>query len=149
MHTPHRGPASPGRPTTPDTTATPASPTPTPTRDAAPLSLAPDNHVAKTLAPGQPGTIHWQRIHGEQLVCVRYRESADGTQRYTTIELVVDARTNRRCPTNRNPTVGVAINFNDATTRQKICAAGGRWDPERKIWLIPRETARALKLRYS
>lgn len=47
-------------------------------------------HVAKTIKPGHRGAVKLSRLYGEKLVCVRYRENADGTTRSTTVELIVD-----------------------------------------------------------
>ena len=47
--------------------------------------------VVKTLLPAQPGTLKLQRRYGDALLCVRYREDAGGTTRYTIVELVVDS----------------------------------------------------------
>lgn len=117
-----------------------------PPADLPPLSIAPDTRVTKTLAPGQPGTRAWTQHHGTALVCVRYRESADGSRRYTTVELVVDERINRRPKAPRM--VGVAVDFYDTATRQKIKVAGGTWHVDYKLWVLPEETARSLKLPY-
>jgi len=117
-----------------------------PPADLPPLSIAPDTYVTKTLAPGQPGTRAWSQHHGAALVCVRYRESADGSRRYTTVELVVDERINRRPKVPRM--VGVAVDFYDVETRQKIKAAGGIWHAEYKLWVLPEATAHELKLPY-
>lgn len=114
--------------------------------DLPPLAISPDTHVTKTLSPGQPGTLGWSRIHGDELVCVRYRESADGVHRYTTIELVVDERINRR--PRPSPLVSVSVDFNDGETRQRVSAAGGVWRNKQKIWVIRESAAQALKLPY-
>lgn len=110
------------------------------------LAIDPDTSVVKTIAPGQPGTLRWKQRHGESLVCVRYRESADGSKRYTTIELVVEERIARR--PEHLQSVAVKIRFDDAATRQKISAAGGVWNAEHKVWILPRTKAKALNLRY-
>lgn len=111
-----------------------------------PLAISPDTRVTKTLAPGQPGTLGWSQLHGAALVCVRYRESADGARRYTTIELVVDERINRR--PHQLKLVAVTVNIDDYQTRKKLRAAGGTWNPELQSWIVSRATAKALKLPY-
>lgn len=117
-----------------------------PAADEPTLSIAPDTSVTKTLAPGQPGTLGWSHRHGSALVCVRYRESNDGSRRYTTVELVVDERIARKPTAPR--IVGVTIAFDDLHTRQTIMAAGGIWNHERKMWLISETKARELRLPY-
>ncbi|MDE2434036.1 MAG: hypothetical protein KGN37_14440 [Burkholderiales bacterium] len=118
-----------------------------PPADLPPLSITPDTYVTKTLAPGQPGTRAWSQHHGAALVCVRYRESADGSRRYTTVELVVDERINRRPKPPQ--LVNVSVDPYDQTIRQKLIAAGGIWDAQQKIWVINRRKARALRLSYT
>ena len=46
--------------------------------------------INKRLAPGQNGTKRYLNQYGNALVCVRYRQ--DQSQRYTTVEIVVDQR---------------------------------------------------------
>jgi hypothetical protein len=110
------------------------------------LSIAPDTSVTKTLAPGQPGTLSWSHLHGSALVCVRYRESNDGSRRYTTVELVVDERIARK--PNASRIVAVTIGFDDVATRQTVMAAGGVWDREHKVWRLPETKAQELRLTY-
>jgi hypothetical protein len=49
-------------------------------------------NVIKRLAPGAPGTRRLQDRYCDALVCVRYRETADGRARFTSVELVVKPR---------------------------------------------------------
>lgn len=46
--------------------------------------------VAKKIKPSQRGAIKLARVHGSELLCVRYRENPEGTERLTTVELVVE-----------------------------------------------------------
>ena len=46
--------------------------------------------VAKKIKPSQRGAIKIARNYGSELLCVRYRENPDGTERLTTVELVVE-----------------------------------------------------------
>lgn len=112
--------------------------------------------VVKRLAPHQPGALKLARRYGETLVCVRYRRDADGTTRYTTIELIVDTapvapkrqapRTPERAPA-RSAIVGVRIALlHTAELRAQACALGATWDPRRNLWLMPRHVAQQLGL---
>jgi len=61
-----------------------------------PLSASKREHrescrVAKKLKAGQPGTHKLLKVHGDALLCVRYRHDRLKLYRYTTIELIVDA----------------------------------------------------------
>jgi hypothetical protein len=102
--------------------------------------------VTKRLAPGAAGTRRLQQHYGKDLVCVRYRETADGSARFTTIELVVERRpaTKRQAePAER----WVRIGFDEAELRQKVKAAGRRWDPKRKLWRVSAPAVRTLRLK--
>jgi hypothetical protein len=46
--------------------------------------------VLKKLGPEQAGAIKLARRYGDALACVRYRRSANGSHRYTAIELIAD-----------------------------------------------------------
>ena len=46
--------------------------------------------VAKKIKPSQRGAIKLARSYGSELLCVRYRENPEGTERLTTVELVVE-----------------------------------------------------------
>ena len=47
-------------------------------------------HVAKKIKPSQRGAIKLARSYGPELLCVRYRENPEGTERLTTVEILVD-----------------------------------------------------------
>jgi hypothetical protein len=98
------------------------------------------SNVIKRLPPGAGGTRRLQQRYGRELVCVRYRESADGTTRYTTVELVVERRP--LAP----PEDLVRIEFGETGLRNQVKAAGGRWDPKLKLWRLPRAATKALRL---
>jgi hypothetical protein len=97
--------------------------------------------VLKRLPPGAGGTRRLQQRYGTELVCVRYRESADGSTRFTTVELVVE----RRPATPAEDLV--RIEFSETGLRDKVKAAGGRWDPKLKLWRLPSTATRALRLK--
>jgi hypothetical protein len=102
--------------------------------------------VIKRLAPGAAGTRRLQQRYGKELVCVRYRESADGSARFTTVEIVVE----RRAVQKRQPAKAeqlVRINFGESELREKVKAAGGRWDPKLKLWRLPSPAIQALRLK--
>ena len=61
-----------------------AHPLPAPAGDLA------GRRVAKKIRPGQRGAIKLARMHGEALLCVRYRENADGSKRLMTGELLLE-----------------------------------------------------------
>lgn len=101
---------------------------------------APAGNVIKRLAPGAPGTRRLHERYRDALVCVRYREDPTLGRRYTTVELVVDQR-----PFAVKEDL-VRIGFGERELREQAKAAGGRWDPQHKLWRLPRPATRALGL---
>ncbi len=100
----------------------------------------PGGNVIKRLAPGTPGTRRLQEQYRDALVCVRYRQDPALGLRYTTVELIVD----RRSFTVREDLV--RIGFGETELRDQAKAAGGRWDPQHKLWRLPHPATRALGL---
>ena len=89
------------------------------------------------LKPGQKGTHRLVAQFGAALVCVRYRYDEDTGENLTTAEIIVNRR-----PGNRNlrfrdtDMVAVAVPYTEKALRGKLKAAGGRWDPEEKVWRV-------------
>lgn len=98
------------------------------------------SNVIKKLPPGAGGTRRLQQRYGRELVCVRYRESADGTTRFTTVELIVERR-----PLTPAEDL-VRVEFGETALRDRVKAAGGRWDPKLKLWRLPHAATKALRL---
>lgn len=100
--------------------------------------------VVKRLNPSQPGAMKLTRRYGDALVCVRYRHTADGTHRYTTVELIVDdGLVAHRAPPDET-IVFVRLAFDDATRRSHALAHGAQWDARRRVWSMPAATAKRL-----
>ncbi len=93
------------------------------------------------LKPGQPGTLKLVAQYGDRLVCVRYRYDALKRRRYTTAEIVVHESEWDPLPsaTARRERVPVRIAVQETTLRAKVKAAGGRWDTEKRVWMLPME----------
>lgn len=106
--------------------------------------------ISKKLAPGQPGTKRYQRQFGDALVCVRYRIHPETARSYTTVEIVVDEKQLPAFPapngTADETLVALAIAYGETDLRQRVKQAGGKWDQDRKVWLLPYGTARKLGL---
>lgn len=96
-----------------------------------------------TLQPGQRGTKRLLRMYGDRLVCVRYRYDIQRKRRVKTVELIVDEQPWERG--SREP-VGVRIHRNEPVLRNRLKAAGGTWNPTRKLWEAPYGAVRALQL---
>ena len=104
-----------------------------------------NTHVVKRLRPSQAGALKLARRYGDALVCVRYRHNAQGTYRYTTIELVVDeAPVETRA--HLDELVMIRIAFDDTKRRHRALAEGALWDVKRQLWSMPRRTAKRLRL---
>jgi hypothetical protein len=108
--------------------------------------------VVKRLAAGAPGTKRQQRRFGDALLCVRYRLDTATGERLTTVELVIERRpagpaqaARLQAETRTDYLVRVAIDETDL--RQRVKAAGGRWDPKLKLWHLTGTAVRRLKLK--
>lgn len=90
------------------------------------------------LKPGQKGTMRLMEQFGDKLLCGRYRYDEIRQVRMKTVEIVVDERP---CDPNMRhrdkDIVGVMVPFTKLALRDKLKAAGGRWNPEEKVWRVP------------
>jgi hypothetical protein len=95
-----------------------------------------------TLAPGDNGTKKLVERYGDRLVCVRYRYDAERMRRIKTIELIEE----------ESPWMPAAavylvrIGYEEAGLREKIKAAGGRWNGEKRLWLVAGAAVRKIGL---
>jgi hypothetical protein len=98
---------------------------------------------SRKIAADQPGAQPWLRLYGERLVCVRYRDGADGEQRLVTVKLVVDRR-----PRTASSKEHVAAHTgrDEVKLRQRAKAAGAQFDWNRRVWLLPRAAVAMLGL---
>ncbi len=75
--------------------------------------------------------------YGDKLLCVRYRYDEIRQVRMKTVEIIVDERP---CDPNMRhrdrDIVAVMVPFAKIALRDKLKAAGGRWNPEEKIWRV-------------
>ena len=109
--------------------------------------------VTTTLEPGDRGTARLLRRYGERLVCVRYRFDPARKKNVTTVELVVDERDapegyhplNPRRPEPKQQVL-VRVDFYETELRVRVKGANGRWDPERRGWVLPIATVREMGL---
>lgn len=112
--------------------------------------------VGKTVKPGRSGSARWVHKFGDKLIAVRYRYDTRRGMRYTTVELVVDTcpwLPGTRFPSGPDPdglgpeTVFVRISYSEEALRERVKAAGGRWDKNRKAWEVRLEHVTRLGLR--
>lgn len=90
------------------------------------------------LKPGQPGTKGLVAKYGESLLCVRFKYDAESRQRLKTIELIVE-RTDWSPPPPRyaaDTLVPLRIEVTDMPLRLQAKTAGGRSNPEKKLWFV-------------
>jgi len=97
--------------------------------------------VVKKLGPQDPGARRWAAEFGDRLLCVRYRVDPLRQRRQTTVELVVE-----EAPTLGSVRVGLRIAWAETELRQRVKAAGGKWDAEAALWMLPLGAARQLGL---
>ncbi|MBI5721281.1 MAG: hypothetical protein HZC37_26725 [Burkholderiales bacterium] len=97
--------------------------------------------VIKKLQPQDAGARRWAAEFGDRLLCVRYRVDPQRQRRQTTVELVVE-----EAPTLASVRVGVRVAWAETQLRQRVKAAGGKWDASAALWLLPLGTARQLGL---
>ncbi len=93
------------------------------------------------MKPGQRGTRKLVRDFGDRLVCVRYRYDEGRKTRFTTVEIVVS-----EAPWKPKPFRHVRVDVRpwEISIREAVKKAGGRWEPENKLWRMRYD--RALKL---
>jgi hypothetical protein len=88
------------------------------------------------LKPGQKGTHRLVARFGAALVCVRYRYDERTGDNLTTAELIVDRRP-RVTPRYRDTDlVAVAVPYTETALRERLKAAGGRGNPEERVWRV-------------
>lgn len=93
----------------------------------------------RKLKPGQAGTRKLLAEYGEKLVCVRYRYDAANKRRIKTIELAIEEKP-WEPPAPKIPLrqiMRLRITYGEVVLRNLVKAAGGKWNPEKKVWEMP------------
>lgn len=89
------------------------------------------------LKPGQKGTHRLVEEFGERLLCVRYRYDEITGERLKTAEIIVDRKPGKFSPRHRDSDlVAVMVPYTEKALREALKAAGGRWDPEERLWRV-------------
>jgi hypothetical protein len=91
--------------------------------------------VAKKIGPGQRGAVKLARTYGEALVCLRYRENDDGTERLTTGEPVVERAVIQK---RDDPVVALKIKPEEIELRRLAQARGAKYDGKNFMWKLAR-----------
>ena len=110
-----------------------------------PLLPLSQTRIVKKLEPDHAGAKKLTRRFGADLVCVRYRQDRAAGQRYTTVEIVVDASliaNDKRLPA----VVLVRIEFREAALRQTALQHGATWDARHRAWRIGKDAVHRLDL---
>ncbi len=99
------------------------------------------------LKPGQKGTKHLVEKYGKALLYVRYRYDEDRGVRIKTVEIVVEEKPWSPFLRFRDEDiVPMTVNFSETDLRERLKAAGGRWNPEEKLWYVPYGPIRGTEL---
>jgi hypothetical protein len=107
-----------------------------------------------TLRPGQRGTKKLVQRFGARLICVRYRYDGIECRRLTTVELIVDEApwrpanpwAPRHTSGDRGEFISVRVDYHEVELRERVKSAGARWDPQKRVWILPLAQARRLGL---
>ena len=91
--------------------------------------------VAKKINPSQRGAIKLARAHGAELLCVRYRENPEGTERLTTVELVVERVVIQK---RDDPIVSFKIKQEETDLRRLAMAKGATYNGRTYMWQLRR-----------
>ena len=90
------------------------------------------------LKPGQKGTKRLVEKFGESLLCVRYRYDERRGVRLKTVEIVVEEKSWKPSSRYRDgDIVPLIVAYTEKDLRDRLKAVGGRWDPQKKVWLVP------------
>ena len=90
------------------------------------------------LKPGANGTKKLLEQYGESLICVRYRYDEASCTRLKTVEILVEKKNWTPPPPkfSSDELVPVQIGYAEKTMQQMARDAGGRWDPDAKLWFL-------------
>ena len=90
------------------------------------------------LKPGQRDTKALVKKYGDALLCVRFRYDPKTRKRLKTAELIVEkAAWTPPLPRYTADTLApLRIQAGDMPARSQAKKAGGRWNPEKKLWFV-------------
>jgi hypothetical protein len=80
---------------------------------------------------------------------VRYRRSANGSHRCTTVELIVECvpiEHDNKAARGADRVVGVRIGYGETQLRSIARANGATWDRSARLWRMPARAAKRLGL---
>jgi hypothetical protein len=102
----------------------------------------------QTLKPGDRGTRKLTEHFGDRLVCVRYRQDPETGRRFKTAEIIVEDALPVPTVADQDPheLLSLDIAYHEVDLRERVKAAGGRWDRENMVWKLPRYRVNKLQL---
>lgn len=96
-----------------------------------------DMKANTNLKPGQKGTKRLLEQYGDKLLCVRYRYDEKRRVRIKTVEIIVSETSCTSSLRYRDrDIVSVIVPYAMTALREKLKAAGGRWNPDEKSWQV-------------
>jgi hypothetical protein len=88
-----------------------------------------------TLQPDQDGAKELREKYGERLVCVRYRYDEATKERWKTVELIIDKSVwEPSSKWSAETLVALRVAAQEREVRQRVKAAGGKWNPKEGVW---------------
>jgi hypothetical protein len=89
------------------------------------------------LKPGQKDTKRLLEQYGDKLLCVRYRYDETRQVRIKTVEIIVSETPCISSLRYRDQDiVNVTVPFAKTALRDRLKTAGGRWNPDEKLWQV-------------
>ena len=104
--------------------------------------------IRACMKPGQKGTKKFVEKYGDALVCVRYRYDPKKQKQYKTVEIIV-SESDWAPPPAKYPDsilVSLKIDARETALRSQVKAVGGRWAPDKKVWVVPYGCIKGTKL---
>ena len=105
-------------------------------------------NTSRKLSPGKPGTKRLIEQYGENLFCVRYRYDAEKKVKFKTAEIIIERGfwDTDGGKLKEGKQVEIKVGYKETEIRTKVKAAGGRWNPERKVWELSYKEVKNLGL---
>jgi hypothetical protein len=76
-------------------------------------------------------------LYGDALLCVRYRYDEKRGVQLKTVEIIVEEKAAGPVVRFRDDDpVKLIVAFTEKGLRDRLKDAGGRWDPQEKLWLV-------------
>jgi hypothetical protein len=89
------------------------------------------------LKPGQKGTKRLLEQYGDKLLCVRYRYDVKRHVRIKTAEIIVsESPCTPSLGYRDHDIINVIVPYAKTALRDRLKAAGGRWNPDEKLWQV-------------